>query len=142
MNISTVLLLEDMGANYQLTMGAVVELNVMAEPDEDSCLPESPAGQCCVTRNLSAESQFGVNSSYRYGVVDLPGGPNMGQTNVEILSRSGCNVTTAEYNSPSPTRKNCNSTLQPLKMFEFIIGESKLHLFIALKLCLYLFFRQ
>ena len=75
--IATVLLLEDMGANYQV----VVELNVMAEPGTDSCLPGSPTdGQCCVTRNLGAESQFGVNSSYLYGVVDLPDGPNMIQT--------------------------------------------------------------
>ena len=69
MNISTVLLLEDMGANYQV----VVELNVEAEPGRDSCLPGSPTDeQCCVTRNLGAESQFGVNSIYLYGVVDLP----------------------------------------------------------------------
>ena len=75
MNISTVLLLEDTGAtNYQV----VVELNLTAMPGRDSCLPGSPTdGQCCVTQNLAAESQFEVNSSYLYGVLDLPDGPNM-----------------------------------------------------------------
>ena len=74
MRIATVLLLEDMGANYQV----VVELNVEDEPGRDSCLPGSPIDrQCCVTRNLGAESQFGVNSSHLYGVVDLPDDPNM-----------------------------------------------------------------
>ena len=56
-----------------------------AIPGEDNCLPGSPADkQCCVTRNLSAESQFGVNSSYLYGVVDFPDGPNMIQTHVSV----------------------------------------------------------
>ena len=53
--IATVLLLEDMGANYQV----VAELNVEVMPGEDSCLSASPTdGQCCVTRNLAAESQL------------------------------------------------------------------------------------
>ena len=122
MRISTVLLLEDMGAtNYQV----VVELNVTAEPGRDSCLPGSPTGgQCCVTRNLSAESQFGVNSRYLYGVVDLPGGPNMIQAHLSV-SRPGYQFTTAEYTQIGDTalRKSGSPTNQPLKMFQFIIGE-------------------
>ena len=45
--------------------------------------------QCCVTRNL--ESQFGVNSTYLYGVVDLPGGSNMIETHLS----GGCLFSTA-----------------------------------------------
>ena len=120
MNISTVLLLEDMGANYQV----VAELNVEAEPGRDSCLPESPTDrQCCVTRNLGAERQFGVNSSYLYGVVELPDGPNMIQTHFSF-GRPGYQFTSAEYTQNGGTlRKSGNPTNQPLRMFQFIIGE-------------------
>ena len=54
-------------------------------------------GQCCVSRNLSAVNQFGVNSSYHYGVVDLPDvlSPNMIQTNVASVGRSGYLFNTA-----------------------------------------------
>ena len=121
MRIATVLLLEDIGANYQV----VVEFNVTAEPGDDNCLPGSPADeQCCVTRNLAAENQFGVNSSYRYGVVDLRGGPNMRQTNVGNGGRPGYLLTTAEYTQGGGTlRTSGNPTMQPLRMFQFIIGE-------------------
>ena len=108
MNIATVLLLEDMRANYQV----VVELNVTAEPGRDSCLPGSPTdGQCCVTRNLSAERQFGVNSSYLYGVVDLPDGPNMIQTHSSV-GRPGYQFASAMYiqNGDTALRKNGNPT--------------------------------
>ena len=120
MRIATVLLLEDMGADYQV----VVELNVMAEPGRDCCLPGNPTdGQCCVTRNLTGENQFEVNSSYHYGVVDLPGGPNMIQTHVSV-GRPGYLLTTAEYTQSGGTlRKTGNSTDQPLKMFQFIISK-------------------
>ena len=121
MNISTVLLLEDVGANYQV----VVELNVEAEPGRDSCLPGSPKdGQCCVTQNLGAESQFGVNSSYLYGVVDLPGGPNMRQTHVSV-GHPGYLLNRAEYtqNGDTALRKSGNPMSQPLRMFQFIVGE-------------------
>ena len=122
MNISTVLLLEDTGAtNYQV----VVELNVTAEPGRDSCLPGSPTGgQCCVTQNLGAESQFGVNSSYLYGVVDLPVGPNMRQIH-ESVGHSGYLLNRAEYtqNGDTALRKSGNSMSQPLRMFQFIVGE-------------------
>ena len=119
MNIATVLLLEDMGANYQV----VVELNVEAVPGGDSCLPGSPDGQCRVTRNLTAESQFEVNSRYLYGVVDLPGGPNMRQTHASV-GHPGYVLNRAEYTQRGDTalRKSGNSTNQPLKRFQFIIG--------------------
>ena len=125
MNIATVLLLEDMGANYQV----VAELNVEAEPGRDRCLSGSPTdGQCCVTQNLAAESQFEVNSSYLYGVVDLPGGPNMVQTDISV-GRSGYVFSRAEYTQSGGTlRKSGNPTSQPLKMFQFIIGEFRFHL--------------
>ena len=127
MNISTVLLLKDMGANYQV----VVELNVMAEPGRDGCLSGSPGEQCCVTRSLGAESQFGVNSSYLYGVVDLPGDPDMIETHLSV-GRPGYLFSTAEYTQSGGTlRKSGNPTSQPLEMFQFIIGESRLHLFIC-----------
>ena len=124
-NISTVLLLEDTGAtNYQV----VVELNVEAEPGRDSCLPAgSPTdGQCCITRNLAAESQFEVNSRYLYGVVDLPVGPNMIQIH-ESVGHPGYLLNRAEYtqNGDTALRKSGNPTRQPLRMFQFIIGESR-----------------
>ena len=123
-SIATVLLLEDMGANYQV----VVELNVEVMPGRDRCLSGSSGGQCCVTRNLAAESQFEVNSSYLYGVVDLPDGPNMIQTHVSV-GRPGYFVTTDVYTQSGGTlRKSGNPTSQPLKMFQFIIGEFRFHL--------------
>ena len=89
-------------------------------------MPGSPTD---VTRNLAAESQFGVNSSHLYGVVDLPGGPNMRQThnsvvrldyllNRDVYTQCG---DTALSRSGSPLR-------QPLKMFQFIVGKFNLHL--------------
>ena len=132
MNISTVLLLEDVGAtNYQV----VDELNVTAEPGRDRCLSGSPTGgQCCVTRNLSAERQFGVNSSYLYGVVDLPDGPNMIQTDVSV-GRPGYVLNRAEYTRDGATalRKSVNPTPQPLRIFQFIVGEYRFHLLIKVK---------
>ena len=120
MNISTVLLLKDMGANYHTIRSFTVEAIVGG----DSCLPVSSAdGQCCVTRNLAAESQFGVNSSYLYGVVDLPDGPSMKQTHVSV-GHPGYVLARAEYTQNGDTlRKSGNPTNQPLKMFQFIVGE-------------------
>ena len=83
MRIATVLVLEDMGANYQV----VVELNVEVMPGEDSCLSASPTdGQCRVTRNLAAESQL---LKIPACMVDLPGGPDMIQTHVSV-GRPAC----------------------------------------------------
>ena len=80
-------------------------------------------GQCCVSQNLSAENQFGANSSYLYGVVDLPGGPNMIQTHVSVGCH-GYQLGPAEYTQSGDTlRKSGNPRDQPLKMFQFIIGE-------------------
>ena len=87
-NISTVLLLEDMGADYTIVRRFTVE----AIPGRDC----RSGGQCCVSWNLSAENQFEVNSSYHYGEVDLPVGPDMRQTTV-IDGRPGYLLTTAEY---------------------------------------------
>ena len=125
MTIATVLLLEDMGAN-QTNYQVVDELNVTAEPGRDCCLPGSPTdGQCCVTRNLAAERQFGVNSSYLYGVVELPGGPNMIQTHVND-GHPGYQLNAAEYTQSGGTlMKSGNPTDQPLRMFQFIIGKSR-----------------
>ena len=82
-------------------------------------------GQCCVSQNLSAENQFGANSSYHYGVVDLPGSPNMRQTHFSV-GRPDYLLTTAVYTQSGDTlRKSGNPTVQPLKMFQFIIGEFK-----------------
>ena len=114
-NISAVLLLEDMGTDYTI----VRRFTVVAIPGGD-CLS---GGQCCVSRNLSAENQFGTNSSYHYGVVDLPDGPNMIQTH-QSVGRRGYLLTTAEYTQSGDTlRKSGSPTPQPLKMFQFIIGE-------------------
>ena len=141
-NISTVLLLEDMGANYQV----VTELNVTAMPGRDRCLSESPTdGQCCVARNLAAENQFEVNSSYLYGVVDLPVGPNMRQTSVVNNDHPGYLFSMADYAQmgDSALRNSGNPTDQILKMFQFIIGESRFlfaHLLIN-QFGLHLFFR-
>ena len=114
-NISTVLLLEDMGTDYTIVRRFTVE----AIPGRD-CLS---GGQCCVSRNLSAENQFGANSSYHYGVVDLPDGPNMIQTRVSV-GRPGYLLGRDVYTQSGDTlRKSGNPTFQPLKMFQFIIGE-------------------
>ena len=93
----------------------------MAIPGEDGCLSGSPTdGQCCVTRSLAAESQFGVNSSYHYEVVDLPGGPDMIKTHI-IVGCPGYVFSRAEYTqSDGALRKRGNPTNQPLKMFQFI----------------------
>ena len=114
-NISTVLLLEDMGTDYTIVRRFTVE----AIPGRD-CLS---GGQCCVSRNLSAENQFGVNSSYHYGVVDLPDGPNMRQTHISV-GRPGYLLTTAVSTQSGDTlRRSGNPTVQPLRIFHFIIGE-------------------
>ena len=114
--VATVLLLEDVGVNYRTVRRFTVE----AIPGRD-CLSGE---QCCVCQNLSAENQFGVNSSYLYGVVDLPGNPNMRQTNVGIIGRLGYLLTTAEYTQSGDTlRKSGGPRDQPLKIFQFIIGE-------------------
>ena len=122
-NISTVVLLEDMGDNYQV----VGEFNVMAEPDRDCCPFGSSAGrQYCVSRNLTAERQFGVNSSYLYGVVDLPGGPDMIQTHVSV-GRRGYQFNPDAYTQMrqmgNKLMKQGDPSRQPLRMFQFIIGE-------------------
>ena len=84
------------------------------------------AGQCCVSRNLSAEKQFGVNSSYHYGVVDLPGDTNMRQTNVGNIGRPAYLLGRDVYTQSGGTlTKSSNPILQPLKIFQFIIGEFK-----------------
>ena len=121
MDIATVLLLEDMGANYHI----VRRFHVEAIVGGDSCLPGSSIdGCCCITRNLSAESQFEVNSSHLYGVVDLPGGPNMIQTHVSV-GHPGYVLNSAEYTRSGDTalRKSGNPMSQPLRMFQFIIGK-------------------
>ena len=63
-NISIVLLLEDKGADYTI----VIRFTVVAIPGRDYL----SGIQCCVSQNLSAKNQFGANSSYHDGVVDLP----------------------------------------------------------------------
>ena len=90
-------------------------------------------GQCCVSRNLSAENQFGVNSSYLYGVVDLQVHPNMDQTHVSVpnmnqthvsVGRPGYLFTTSVYeHSGDILSRSDDLTVQPLKIFQFIIGE-------------------
>ena len=75
MNISTVLLLEDMGASYRI----VEQFTVEGLPD-DSCLPGMYAqiGGCCVIRNQTTQDLI---PGYQYGVVALSeGGPDMIQT--------------------------------------------------------------
>ena len=138
MNISTVLLLEDMGTDYII----VRRFTVAAIPGGD-CLS---GGQCCVSRNLSDENQFGVNSSYHYGVVDLPVGPNMIQIHVSV-GRSGylLNAGGLSTQSGDRLRRSGNPILQPLKMFQFIIGELRFsfaHLLMNQMMCVHLFFRQ
>ena len=114
-NITTVLLLEDMGADYTIVRRFTVE----AIPGRDC----RSGGQCCVSRNLSAENQFGVNSSYHYGVVDLPGGPNMRQTHPSV-GRPGYLFSAALSTQSGDTlRRSGNPTVQPLKIFQFIIGK-------------------
>ena len=135
MKIATVLLLEDMGANYRIVTSFTVE----AIPGEDSCLSGRPAdGQCCVTRNLSAECQFMINSSYLYGLViptELSDGPNMIQTQGSIgrgyqfpsdryVNRPGEHTLVKfdlGFGSTAPP------TPQQVKMFQFIIGKFRIN---------------
>ena len=123
-NISTVLLLEDMGTDYTI----VRRFNVTTILGRD-CLS---GGQCCVSRNLSAENQFGANSSYHYGVVDLPDGPNMIQIH-ESVGRLGYVLNAAGLSTQSgdTLSKSGNPRDQPLKIFQFIIGELRFHLLIC-----------
>ena len=81
-------------------------------------------GQCCVSRNLSAENQFGANSSYHYGVVDFRGGPSIIQT-FFIVRRPGylLNPAVVSTQRGDTLRKNGDPTDQLWKMFQFIIGE-------------------
>ena len=137
-NISTVLLLEDMGTDYTI----VRRFNVTAILGRD-CLS---GGQCCVSRNLSAENQFGANSSYHYGVVDLPDGPNMIQIH-ESVGRLGYVLNAAGLSTQSgdTLSKSGNPRDQPLKIFQFIIGELRFsfaHLLMNQMMCVHLFFRQ
>ena len=115
--VATVLLLEDVGVNYRTVRRFTVEAILGRD-----CLSGE---QCCVCQNLSAENQFGVNSSYLYGVVDLPGNPNMRQTNVGNIGRLGDEFNGAAYTRDGDTAltKSGNPTLQPLRIFQFIIGE-------------------
>ena len=114
-NISTVLLLEDMGDDYTIVRRFTVEAVLGRDCPS--------GGQCCVSRNLSAVNQFGVNSSYHYGVVDLPGGPNMIQTHPSV-GHHGYVISRAVYTQRGDTlRRSGNPTVQPLKIFQFIIGE-------------------
>ena len=117
-NISTVLLLEDMGADYTI---------VRRFPVEAILGRDCPSGrECCVSRNLSTKNQFWVNSSYLYGVVDLPGDPNMRQTFSFLFGRPGYLFNTAVYTQSGDTvNKSGNPTRLPVKMFQFIIGESR-----------------
>ena len=98
-------------------------------------------GQCCVSRNLSAENQFGANSSYHYGVVDLPDGPNMIQTH-QSVGHSGYLLTTAGLSTQrgDTLSKSGNPTLQPLKMFQFIIGELRFLFADESDMILYIYF--
>ena len=115
-NISTVLLLEDMGADYNTI---VRRFTVKTIPGRDC----PSGGQCCVSRNLSAENHFRVNSSYLYGVVDLQVHPNMDQTHVSV-GRPGYLFTTSVYeHSGDILSRSDDPTVQPLKIFQFIIGE-------------------
>ena len=119
MRIATVLLLERMEADYHTIGSFIVEVI----PGEDNCLSGSQSnGDCCVTRNVSAESQFGVNSSYLYGV-----GPNMVQTHVSV-GRPGYQFNTDVYTRDGDTalRNSGNPMSQPLRMFQFIIGKYRL----------------
>ena len=104
-------------------------------------------GQCCVSRNLSAENQFEVNSSYLYGVVDLPDGPNMIQTLGGNNGRPGYLFDTVAVSTQSgdTLSKSGGPRDQPLKIFQFIIGESRFlvaHLLMNQITCVHLFFRQ
>ena len=104
-------------------------------------------GLCCVSRNLSAENQFGVNSSYLYGVVDLSGGPNMRQTIGGNSGRCGYEFNTAGLSTQSgdTLRRSGSPTVQPLKIFQFIIGKLRFsfaHLLMNQMMCIHLFVRQ
>ena len=102
-------------------------------------------GLCCVSQNLSAGNQFAANSSYLYGVVDLPGGPSINQTHHSV-GRPGYLLGRDVYTRSGDTlRKNGNPRDQPLKMFQFIIGELRFsfaHLLMNQMMCIHLFFRQ
>ena len=127
----TALLLKDMGSYY-----CIIE-EFPVEAGEDSCLPGSPDGQCCVTRRLSAESQFEVNSSYLYGVTSSP---NIIQTNFEFAS-DGYTYTSHEYeilqmDDMLEKHNSREPTSQPVKMFQFIIGKFRFSLFCSFMILL------
>ena len=124
MRVATVLLLEDMGANYRI----VEQFTVEGLPD-DSCLPgrySSQIGGCCVIRNLTTRDLI---SGYLYGVVDLSeGGPDMIQTHGS--NGRGYLVQLSQYTPVNGMLQKRNlgamGALQ-VKMFQFIIGKLRIN---------------
>ena len=104
-----------------------------AIPGEDSCLPGRSATerQCCVSRNLAADDQFGVNSSYLYGLLiperaNLLDGPDMIQTHSSV--GYGYQFNSIQYREPVVKHDlgidpRADPTAQQVKVFQFIIGK-------------------
>ena len=121
--VATVLLLEDMEANYRI----VDQFTVEGLPD-DRCLPGMYAqvGDCCVIRNLTTQDLI---PGYLYGVVDLSeGGPDMIQTfgsngrgHLSQLSQY------RPVNGMLQKRDFGGVGAQQVKMFQFIIGKFRIN---------------
>ena len=123
--MATVLLLEERGQDYRVVANFTV-----AALSDDSCLPGrfQPVGGCCVIRNLTTQD-LRVIPEYLYGVVDISdGGPDMIQTHGS--TGYGYDFVSAIYTMNSQMiRRNQlrNATNQPVKMFQFIIGEFRIN---------------
>ena len=122
--VATVLLLEDMGANYRI----VEQFTVESLPD-DSCLPgryNLQIGGCCVIRNLTARDLI---PGYLYGVVDLSdGGPNMIQTFAS--NGRGHLLSLSQFrpmNGMLQERDLGSVGAQRVNMFQFIIGKFRIN---------------
>ena len=122
--VATVLLLEDMGANYHIVDQFTVE-----GLSDDNCLPgrySLQIGGCCVIRNLTTQDLI---PGYLYGVVDLSeGGPDMIQTFGS--NGRGHLLQLSQYrpvNGMLQKRDFGGVVAQMVKMFQFIIGKFRMN---------------
>ena len=123
--MATVLLLEERGQDYRVVANFTV-----AALSDDSCLPGrfQPVGGCCVVRNLTTQD-LRVIPEYLYGVVDISdGGPDMIRTHDSTGYGYDFNSVSTMISGQMIMRNQLqNAKNQPVKMFQFIIGEFRIN---------------
>ena len=116
-DIATVWLLKEEENSYYIVKNFTVE----ASTSEGSCLSSN---KCCVSQNLTAESQFEVNSSYLYGL-EILRRPSDGLSMLQTHNSVGCGAhfNSDEYNPRNGMLGKRTVGNQALKIFQFIIGK-------------------